>query len=189
MPLPRFELGRTALLVVDMQEKLLPLIDGGAAVERQCARLIRGCAALGVPIAVTEQYPAGLGSTVPAIRAALPPEAPLESKVKFSACIEGVRRRLQEWGSSHVVVCGIETHVCIAQTVLDLIDAGFVAGIVADAVGARSAVDHTIALRRLEQSAAVSLSAEMLLFELAHEAGTDRFKSLLPVIKGDPPPR
>jgi len=186
MPIPRFMLDRTALLVVDLQEKLLPLIDGAAGVERRCVQLIRGCAALGVRIAATEQYPAGLGPSVAAIRDALPAGTPLESKLKFSACVEGVRRRLGEWGTTHVLVCGIETHICVCQTALDLLDAGFVVGVAADAVGSRSAADHAIALRRLEQAAAVPLTVEMALFDLVREAGTDRFKALLPLIK-DPP--
>src|SRR5687767_14498034 len=118
MPIPRFDLDRTALIVVDLQEKLLPLIDGGAGVERQCSKLIRCCAALGVPIIATEQYPKGLGATVAAIKSVLPANAPVETKMKFSACVEGVRRKVQEWGSTHLLVCRIETHVCVAQTVL-----------------------------------------------------------------------
>ena len=183
MALPRFELDRTALLVVDVQEKLLPAIDGAARIEPQCVKLIRGCAAIGVPIMATEQYPRGLGPTVTAVRQALPAATTIESKLKFSACIESVRKRLGEWGSTHVLVCGIETHVCIAQTVLDLLDAGFVTAVVVDAVGSRSPTDHSIALHRLEQAAAVPVSVEMALFELVHEAGTDRFKAILPIVK------
>lgn len=185
MPIPRFTLDRTALLVVDVQEKLLPLIDGGTGVERRCVQLIRGCAALGVPIAATEQNPARLGPTVAAVRDALPPGTPVESKLKFSACIEGVRRRLGEWGTTHVLVCGIETHICVSQTVLDLLEAGFIVGTAFDATGSRSAADHGIALRRLELAAAVPVSVEMALFELVHEAGTERFKALLPIVKQD----
>jgi nicotinamidase-related amidase len=184
MPIPRFEPERTALLVVDVQEKLLPLIEGAARVERQCVQLIRGCTAVGVPVIATEQYPKGLGPTVAGIRAALPPGTHIESKMKFSACVEGVRRKLQEWGSTHILVCGIETHVCISQTVLDLMDAGFVVGIVEDAVGSRSPSDHAVGLRRMEHAAAVPVSVEMALFELVHEAGTDRFKAMLPIVKG-----
>jgi nicotinamidase-related amidase len=183
MPLPRFEADRTVLLVVDVQDKLLPLIDGAATVERQCLKLIRGCAALGVPIIVTEQYPHGLGPTVPSLRQALPAGAPVETKLKFSACVEAIRRRLGELGASHVLVCGIETHVCITQTVLDLLECGYIAGLVADATGSRSAADHAVALRRLEQAAAVPLSVEMALFEMTHEAGTERFKALLPIVR------
>lgn len=184
MPIPRFLPDRTALLVVDLQEKLLPLIEGAAGVERQCSKLIRGLGALGVPMVVTEQYPRGLGRTAPPIASVLPGGAPVESKVKFSALVEGVRRRLQEWGSTHVVVCGVETHVCVTQTVLDLMEAGFVAGVAVDAVGSRAVSDHSAALRRLEQAAAVPLTVETILFEMVHEAGTDRFKAVLPIVKG-----
>src|SRR5688572_18668833 len=123
MPIPRFTLDRSALLVVDVQEKLMPLIGMGDVVERQCVKLIRGCAALGVPVLVTEQYPKGLGPTVSPVREALPAGALVEQKMKFSACVEGVRKRLTDLGRNAVMVCGIETHVCVTQTVLDLLEA------------------------------------------------------------------
>jgi nicotinamidase-related amidase len=183
MALPRFHIERTALLVVDLQEKLLPLIHDAPRVERQCVKLIRGCSAVGVPIAATEQYPRGLGATVASVRSALPPTVQAEQKLKFSACVEGVRQKLCQWATRSVVVCGIESHVCVTQTVLDLLAEGYLVGVAADAIGARSELDDRIALQRMIGAGAVPMTVEMLLFELVHEAGTDRFKALLPVVR------
>src|ERR1041385_4213282 len=94
MALPRFTLDKTALLVADVQDKLLPLIHDAQRVERQCVKLIRGCAALGLPILVTEQYPRGLGGTTAGVRAVLPRSTRIEPKMKFSGCVEGVRQAL-----------------------------------------------------------------------------------------------
>ena len=183
MALPRLTLDKTALLVVDVQEKLLPLIHDGARVERQCIKLIRGCAALGVPILATEQYPKGLGPTTLAVRSALPPTTRPEQKMKFSACVEGVRQALEHHGSRAVLVCGIESHVCVTQTVLDLLAAGYITAVALDAIGSRAPADHDAAVLRMTAAGAVPVSVEMALFELAHEAGTERFKALLPLVK------
>lgn len=180
---PRMSLDQAALVVVDLQQKLLPVIHAPDAVVGQVAKLIRGCVALGVPMIVTEQYPQGLGPTVEAIRAVLPARTPTVSKVKFSACVEDVRRWLAESGRRTVLLAGIESHVCVMQTALDLLESGYVVAVVADAIGSRRTTDHEIGLRRMMQAGVVPVSVEMALLELVHEAGTTRFKAILPVIK------
>ncbi len=183
MPLPRFNLGQTALLVVDVQEKLLPMIRDGQGVQRQCVKLIRGCAALGVPVLATEQYPQGLGPTAEAIRQVLPAGTPAIAKMKFSACVDAVRKQLNQWSVGCVVVCGIESHVCVLHSALDLAEAGYIVGVAVDAIGSRTGGDHELGVQRMLQAGVVPLSVEMVLFELTHEAGTDRFKKLLPIVK------
>jgi len=183
MPVMRINREQTALLVVDMQRKLLPVIEDQDRVTEQVGKLIRGCAALDVLMAVTEQYPDGLGRTVQPIRDALPDNTPIESKLKFSACVEAVRGWLSRTGASTVLVAGIESHVCVTQTVLDLLSIGVVPVVVADAIGARRASDHEAALMRMRDAGATIGSVEMVLFEMVAEAGTERFKAILPVIK------
>ncbi|QNN24764.1 isochorismatase family protein [Planctomycetales bacterium ZRK34] len=186
MPIARLVREQTVLLVVDMQQKLLPLIDQHERITEQVAKLIRGCAGLEVPIVVTEQYPAGLGPTVDAIASVLPmgdPGAPKFTKVKFSACIEAMRTHLSALGRSTVLICGIESHICVMQTVLDVMGMGLVAAVAGDAVSSRQASDHQLAMRRISEAGAMTVSVEMALMEMVKEAGTDRFKAILPIIR------
>lgn len=180
---PRFTIENTVLLVVDFQQRLLPTIDERERVVDRAGVLIDGCRVLGVPIIVTEQYPEGLGPTVEAIRSKLDPDQPIDQKLKFSAAVARVRQRLEEMGRSHVVICGVETHVCVLQTALDLSGSGYVVAIAEDAVGARRPLDHTTALHRLRQLGAIPTTCESALLEMVHEAGTDIFKSILPLIR------
>jgi nicotinamidase-related amidase len=189
MPIARIIREQTVLLVVDMQQKLLPLIDQHERVTERVSTLIRGCVALDVPIVVTEQYPAGLGPTVDAIASVLPPGdpgnpgAPRFTKVKFSACVEAVRTHLSGLNRSTVLICGIESHICVMQTVLDVLSLGLVAAVAGDAISSRRAQDHDLAMRRISDVGAVTVSVEMALLEMVREAGTDRFKAILPIIR------
>lgn len=184
MPMPRLETDRTALLVVDLQQKLLPMIDRSDDVQAQCIRLIQGCAALGVPILATEQYPKGLGSTVEPVGQALG-EADVEmiEKMRFSACVEPIRHKLAEMNRTKVIVCGIETHVCVLQSAMDLQQRGFVPFVAADAVGSRRPADREIAMQRMTAGGVTPVSVEMALLEMVREAGTAAFKSILPIIR------
>lgn len=183
MAIPRLTSDDTVLLVVDLQEKLLPIIHDHAAVTARAVALIEGCRALGVPPVLTEQYPKGLGSTVQPVVEALAGQADPIEKLKFSACVAEVRQRIAAMGRRTVLVCGIETHVCVMQTALDLAAEGYMVAVAADAIGSRSPADHDLAINRMGQSGIVIASVEMALMEMVREAGTERFKSLLPVIK------
>ncbi len=185
MPIPRLTLNRAALLVVDLQEKLLPTIHESDAVVRQSERLIRGFAALEVPVMATEQNPTRLGPTVETIAAALPVGGTRPAKLKFSACVEDVRKWLEAQARDVVVLCGIETHVCVMQTALELLSIGMVVAVAVDAVGSRRPLDHGVALQRMIAAGVLPVTVEMALLELVHEAGTDRFKQILPLIKPD----
>jgi len=180
---PRIQLERTGLLVVDVQERLLPHIHGGAAVADRCRCLISGCRELGLPIVVTEQNPGKLGSTVPTVAGALPEQAPVYDKTRFSAMIEPVRAHLQGWGRDTVLVCGIETHVCVLQSVLDLVAAGYRAAVVADAVGSRRPTDHETALVRMASAHVLTATVEMALLEMVGDARDQSFRRILPLIK------
>ena len=172
----------TVLLVVDLQERLLPAISGAESIEQAACRLIKAAAVLGLPTLVTEQYPAGLGQTVPAVREALGQVSAFE-KTLFSACVEAVQQRLAQLKPRAVLVVGVETHVCVQQTVLDLLRAGYLPYVCADAVGSRRPMDCEIALQRMRQAGAIVTSTESVIFELLGRAGTDAFKQVLKIIK------
>ncbi len=167
----------TGLLVVDVQERLLAVQADGERVAWNVRRLLDGAKILGVQSAATEQYPEKLGSTIPdlASRLSLAPVA----KLAFSCrtCDE-IFSAWRAAGIHRILVCGIETHVCVQQTVLDLLAAGFQVVVAADAVTARFVMDHEIALRRMEASGALLTTTEAALFEWCGEAGTEEFKAV-----------
>ncbi len=183
MAIARLTLEDTVLLAVDFQERLLGHIENHETVTRRARLLIEAFGRLGVPILATEQYPQGLGRTVPPIAEALGPAVSMVEKVKFSASVEPVRQSLAGLGRRTVVVCGIETHVCILQTALDLATEGYVVAVAADAVGSQRRADHETALARLRQAGILAVTAEMAILEIVHEAGTERFKSIAPLLK------
>lgn len=173
----------TALLVVDVQERFRTVIAGFAAMASGCARLVRAFKILELPVLVTEQYPRGLGHTVPEVLEALGPE-PIPEKTSFSSYgCAGVPERLRSAGARSVLVCGIETHVCVSQSVHDLLAAGYSVQVAADAVESRRPSDREIALRRLERAGAVLTSAEMAAFELMTDARHPRFREVQALFK------
>jgi len=182
----RLDRNQSVLVVVDVQEKLVPVIHDHPRLLRNLEILIRGCHLLGVPILVTEQYSKGLGPTVDSIRAALDEcdsYRPIE-KMTFSAGgSEEFQRALTDLGRGQVLVAGIETHVCVYQTIMDLIEFGFEATIVADAVSSRTAENRDIALRRLASSGALTASVELSLFELCRVSGTDEFRAISRLVR------
>jgi nicotinamidase-related amidase len=175
----------TALLVVDAQEKLLAVISDQGRIVWNIRRLVDAAGALRVPIAATEQYPEKLGLIPQELRKHL---GDVPSKLRFSAC--ECSEIFDGWkadGRFRVLICGIETHVCVMQTALDLAAAGFEPYIAVDAVGARHAVDHDIALRRMELAGVVLTSTEAAMFEWCREAGTAEFKQISALVKESPP--
>jgi nicotinamidase-related amidase len=177
----------TVLLVVDMQERLVPVVRNPERLLWNVGRLLEGAKILGVPAIATEQYPRGLGATVPVIAerlAAVGDGQPLPAKLTFSAygCPE-VRQQLATLGRPNVLVCGIETHVCVLQTALDLGHAGYRVFLAEDAVESRSEGDRRVALRRLESSGVTLTTVESTLFEWCVEAGTPAFKQISQLVK------
>jgi nicotinamidase-related amidase len=175
----------TALLVVDMQAKLLPLIPAHARLIWNVRRLIDGAGILQVPVAATEQYPQGLGPTTPELAARL---GLVPGKLAFSCgeCGE-IFTGWRDRGIWKILVCGIETHVCVGQTVHDLLGEGFRVYVAADAVGARGAIDHDIALRRMDSSGATLTTVEAALFEWCGRAGSPEFKQISQLVRESPP--
>jgi nicotinamidase-related amidase len=175
----------TGLLVVDVQEKLISLIPGHKRLVWNIGRLLDAAALLGVPVAGTEQYPKGLGPLLPELRSRL---AEIPDKMAFScaAC-----RPLFEHGPlagrDKILVCGIESHVCVQQTVLDLLSQGLAVYVAVDAAGSRYAIDHETALRRMDASGAVLTTTESAIFELCQTAAAPEFKQLSQLIRQAPP--
>jgi nicotinamidase-related amidase len=180
---PRITRAKAGLVVVDIQERLLPSIVDMDRLVQTALRLIRGAAILRLPIFVTEQYRKGIGATVPEIASAIPGFAPLE-KTAFSCFgAPGFVEALRATGVRDVLLCGIEAHVCVLQTCFDLLENGFRPFIVADAISSRTAENHRLGVERMRDSGAVIVSNEMILFELMEHAGTDEFKQVLALVK------
>jgi nicotinamidase-related amidase len=170
-----------ALLVIDVQEKLMAKIPGAAGVVRNIAFMIDGARLLGVPVTATEQYPKGLGPTVPELAQRLP-ERP--DKTAFSCCaIASVTEGFRRQARSRVVLTGIETHVCVLNTALDLLAADFRVCLAVDAVASRFVVDHETALRRLEKTGAILTTVETALFEMMGGAGHPKFKQVSALVQ------
>jgi nicotinamidase-related amidase len=170
-----------ALLVVDCQDKLLAAIPGRDQLVANVVSLIRGAKTLGLPVWATEQYPRGLGPTAPAI-AELITDRP--AKTTFHCCaVPQLLEQLYGRHVRHVTVAGIEAHVCVAQTALELLDLGFRVQVPADAVGSRHKIDWDFALRRLQHAGAVVSTTEAIIFEWTETAERPEFKAISELIK------
>lgn len=182
----RLERDDCVIVVVDVQERLVPVIDSAEQVIENIERLIRGAHILGVPVVVTEQYVKGLGPTVEPLRLALAETSgyePIEKMcfsssgcLDFSVKLEALKRR-------QVILCGVETHVCVHQTAMDLLDNDFKVYVAADAVSSRAPRNREIALQRLQSEGGRLTSTEMALFELTGESGTDEFRSISKLVR------
>jgi nicotinamidase-related amidase len=168
---------RSQLLVIDLQEKLLPVIDGNQRVLANVIWLIRAARKIGVPVAAVEQYPKGLGRTVKGVRELLPDGA-VAQKVRFSAVAAQCLVNLPGSDRAQIVLVGTETHVCLLQTALELLEEGKEVYVVADAVGSRRAADRDLALARMRQEGARIVSREMVVFEWLGEAATPLFREV-----------
>ena len=177
----RLDIDRSALLVIDLQEKLLPVIRSGDAVVRQTHRLLSATKLLAIPSAATVQYPKGLGPLTPSLQKEFPNA---EEKVEFSAAV--CRRELDDWieqGRDQIVITGVETHVCVQQTVLDLIAEGLRPYIAAEAVAARGGREHETAMDRMRDCGATITTVESILFEWLGTADRPEFKAISQLVK------
>ena len=171
------------LLIVDIQEAMLKAIASWKAVVGKAKQLIRASNALDVPIILTEQYRKGLGETLPDLMQEI--DTPqVFHKEHFSACLENeFIPTIQSFNRKKIIVVGMETHVCILQTCLDLIKAGFQVHLVADAVASRASENRTIAIEIMRQAGAVITATEIVIFQWALRANTDDFRKILPIVK------
>lgn len=184
--MPRLDRSRAALLIIDVQEKLMPIIHDHAAVAANIDRLVRGCAILGLPALLTEQYVKGLGGTIGSVRRAF--EETTGYKPIEKNCFSGFRNQefhgaLERLGRKQMVVAGVETHVCVFQTVRDLLATGYEVSIVADAVSSRTPDNRDTGIRRMVAEGAWLSSTEMALFDLLIESATDEFRAIAKLVK------
>lgn len=181
------ESARSHLVVVDLQERLLPAIGDSPGALARTRVLINAAEQLGIPIAVTEQYPKGIGHTVPAVAEALPATASIHEKITFAASgDEGFRAHLElarASGRDQLVICGTEAHVCVMQTALGFKRLGYEIFVVGDAVASRDPASVIYARDRLVQAGCVWVNVEMVVFEWMERAGTDLFRSMVKLIK------
>jgi nicotinamidase-related amidase len=178
------ELSRSALLIIDMQVAFrLHLADFKETAER-IATAVQGAKLLQLPILVTEQYPKGLGHTAQEIKDVLPDETQIIEKTAFSSCgAQQFQSQLETSGRKQVLVTGLEAHICVNQTVHDLLANGFQVHLLTDCITSRKQTDREIALRKMELSGAIPSSVEMALFELMRDAKHEQFRAIQGLIK------
>ncbi len=175
---------QTALVLIDVQGKLAHAMHEKEALFENLTKLLRGMCVLDIPMIVTEQYPQGLGSTLPEIASLLPPDVQPLSKVHFSCCgDQGFQQALNSLNRKQILVAGIESHVCVYQTTSDLLQEGYEVEVIADAVSSRTASNREIGLAKMQSRGAALSSVEMVLFELMQLAGGETFKHIQKIVK------
>ncbi|MCG6552903.1 MAG: hydrolase [Candidatus Magnetominusculus sp. LBB02] len=173
----------SAIVIVDIQERLAAAMPDRDKVTANALHMIELAKLMSIPIIVTEQYPKGLGPTVSEIKDSLPVYEPIE-KTFFSACAEaGFNEILRRFAKKQVVLCGIETHICVLQTCLDLIVEGYEVHAVSDCTSSRTQENKAVGLGQMQQTGAVITSTETVIFQLLARAGTDEFKIMSNRIK------
>ena len=173
----------TALIIIDVQEKLFRVIDNREALLENLQKIISGARGLGIPLLVTEQNPAGLGVTLPELKTLLADIPPI-SKFSFSCCAdERCMQQLADLKRTQFLLAGIETHICVYQTALDLLDQGYEVEVLTDCVGSRTVENKSLGLEKMKQAGAQITGIEMALFELLRVAKGDSFKELSRLVK------
>ena len=184
-PLSRLEREEAVLIVVDVQDALMRKMDQevGKNLIRNIQTLLTFAKEMALPILMTEQYPKGLGKTIPEIEAKVKAILPIE-KLSFSCCgVETFNEKLSQSGRKKVILTGIETHVCVLQTANDLIQKGYGVHAVADAICSRRKLDWEVGLRWMEKRGAMISTTEIIAFQLLKEAGTEEFRGLSKLFK------
>jgi len=173
----------TLAVLIDFQERLFPHMQNQDALKQNTVRLIRGLQALQVPLIVTQQYTKGLGETISDFCNTIGDFDPVE-KISFSCCGNGDFMDQLEWqNKKFVIIAGIEAHVCVLQTVLDLLSGEYVPVVAADCISSRKAYDKEVAIERMRDEGAIITTYESILFELVEAAGTDVFKAISKIVK------
>ncbi len=175
---------QTALVVVDLQEAFRSPINDFAQIVSRTSLIVRGFQILNLPVIVTEQYPKGLGRSAEEIVLSLPPDFEYIEKTAFSSCGATLfMKKLRETGATQIVLCGLETHVCINQTAHDLLNENYQVHLLHDCVSSRFTHDKEIALRKMQSNGVMPSSVETALFELMKDAKHKQFKAIQELIK------
>jgi len=173
----------SVLLVIDPQEKLVRMIHNREEVVANILRLIRLAAIFDIPVVLTEHYPQGLGYSVDDVKSVLPSYQPITKRVFSCFGVPEFSETLEATGRKRLLVAGIETHICVWQTVMDAIHRGYAVQVAADCVGTRKSVDHEAALARMGRAGAVVTTCEALIYEVTYRADSDEFKRVLDLVK------
>ncbi|MDQ2855633.1 MAG: hydrolase [Acidobacteriota bacterium] len=178
------QLTQSVLAVIDMQDAFRSKIPHFAEIAARIALMVQGARLLDLPILVTEQYPKGLGHTAPEIASVLPEALEIIEKTTFSSCgAEQFQSQLARYGAKQIIVCGIEAHICVNQTVHDLLASGFQVHLLTDCTASRNLNDRKAATRKMQMSGTIPCSIEMALFELMRDARHEQFKAIQKLIK------
>lgn len=170
-------------LIIDIQEKLFPCMYDYMFFLERIKRLIAGLNTLEIPVILTEQYSKGLGKTINTVKSLMLDIKPLE-KIAFSCCDErSVMELIENSNRKYIIVAGIEAHVCVLQTVIDLIETGFIPVVVTDCISSRNENDKTIAIKRISNEGGILTTYESILLELCRNAGHEKFKAISAIIK------
>lgn len=171
-------------MIIDYQSKLVPVMTEKDSLLRNSLKLIKGLQILHIPMVVTQQYTKGLGETIQEIQNILETETQYYEKVTFSSMEEeNIKIAVAGYEKKTLLVCGIEAHVCVLQTVIDAIEAGYQVVVVKDCISSRNLNDMEIALLRMQQEGALITTSESILFELTRQAGDEIFKQILKLVK------
>ena len=180
----RIEPGRTQLLLIDLQEKMLRAVSDQERTIRNAGILIQAAKTVGVPIKFTEHYPKGLGKTVPPLMEKMPPVVLPFEKIHFSCCDEkGFDEYLRYDQRDQLIVSGVESHICVLATVMDLLLQGYPVAVAADACSSRDPDHHRMACEAMTAAGALVAPVETLAYQLIRRAGTEQFKTMLPFFK------
>ncbi len=170
-------------LIIDIQERLYPYIHEHEQLTRNTEILIKGLKAIEIPLLVTQQYTKGLGATIPPVAEAMGDFEHLE-KTAFSCCDdEGFNTELIRLDKKFIVITGIEAHVCVLQTTIDLLEKNFIPVVVEDCISSRRVNDKKVAVARMRREGAVVTTYESILFELLRHSGTEQFKAVSKLVK------
>lgn len=173
----------SVLHIIDVQERIFDVMHNKTFLKENMVRMLKGVQILKLPIVWMEQYPKGLGPTISELRDLMPQQKPFE-KMCFSSCDQpDFLPKLRETGKNTILIMGVETHVCVYQTVIGLMAHGFEVEVLADAVSSRTERNYELGLRIMENAGAKLTTVEMALFELLQESGTDEFKQISKLVK------
>lgn len=180
----KIEPGRAQLLLIDLQERMLRAVSDQERIIRNAGILIEAAKTMGVPIKYTEHYPKGLGETVPPLKGKMPPLVLPFEKIHFSCCDEkGFDEYLTADQRDQLIISGVESHICVLATVMDLLSQGFSVAVAADACSSRDPEHHRLASKAMAAAGALVVPVETLAYQLIRQAGTEQFKAMLPFFK------
>ena len=183
MPIARLKVETTCLLLIDVQERLISEMHEAQRLVARCRYLAQIAGVLGLPVAVTEQYVRGLGHTVGSLREVIPQDAPVFEKTRFSGCIDPIKDWLEGHGRPNILLAGMEAHVCILQTGLDLLASGKIVFAVLDAISGGEPDQIAPAIDRLQRAGAIITGCVSATYELLRDAGHPAFRDCLPHVK------